>query len=190
MLDYYFGHQLYTATLAMFGAVVLNLLLAMVFPAPRKLIGYTVLLFGIILVLNLARYQYQLAFFGSRAEGVVVEIKVKTPPSRNPNFREAAFDYYPRVRFETENGRRVEFLSVQNIARDVYGVDEVVKVRYMPDHPEFAEIDSLPSLWRPLLSGSLFSGSICFIGVLILIKQARSRSPLTSTNVNSTKAAR
>lgn len=176
MLDYYFGHQLYTATLVLFGAVVLNLLLAMALPVSRKWIGYTVLLFGVVLVLNLARYQYQLAFFGSRAEGVVVEIKVETGPSQNPNFRDPSFDYYPRIHFKTENGQQVEFLSVQGISKDDYSVGEAVKVRYMSAHPEFAEIDSFPSLWRPLLFASLFDGLICFIGVLILMKQARSLS--------------
>ena len=64
---------------------------------------------------------------------------------------------------------------------------EVVKVHYMPAHPEFAEIDSFPSLWRPLLFASLFDGLICFIGIFIIMKQARSSSPFasaTSTNVN------
>lgn len=53
--------------MAMFGMVILNPLLAFFLPFIRKFIGATILLFGIVLVLNSVRYQYLLAFFGSCA---------------------------------------------------------------------------------------------------------------------------
>lgn len=80
----------------------------------------------------------------------------------------ATFDYRPRIHFDTEKGRQIEFLAVQNISKNEYSVDDIVKVRYMPTHPEFAEIDSWRSLWRPLFFGIIFAGLICFAGVLLI----------------------
>jgi len=176
MLDYYYGHQLYIATLVMFGAVILHLLLALFLPALRRVIGYSVLLFGVVLVLNLARYQYQLAFLGSHADGVVIEVQVKTPPSRSRDKNGGAtFDYRPRIRFTTEEGQEIEFLAAQNVVKDAYRPEDLVKVRYMSAHPEFAEIDSWGSLWMPLLFGTIFDGLICFAGVFLIRRLSKPR---------------
>lgn len=179
MLDYYFGHQIYTVSMVMFGVVILNLVLALFLPFARKFIGVTIFLFGIVLVLNLARYQYLLAFFGSRAEGTIVEIKAITTSSRNSSSKRngPAFEYRPRVRFETEDGQQVEFLAIENVRKDDYQLKEVVKVSYMSAHPEYAEIVSWRSLWRSLLFGSLFDGLVCFLGIFIMVKQSRKSSP-------------
>jgi hypothetical protein len=64
--------------------------------------------------------------------------------------------YFPTVRFRTASGREVTFESEMGSSSEAGRIGDTVAVRYRPDQPEAAEIDSFMSLWgMALLSGGL-----------------------------------
>ena len=64
--------------------------------------------------------------------------------------------YFPKVRFQTASGREVTFESEMASGSVAGRIGDTVAVRYRPDQPEAAEIDSFMSLWGvALLSGGL-----------------------------------
>ncbi len=176
MLDYYFGHELYIASMVMFALVAINLILLFFVPFARRTFGYTLLLLGVVLVLNMARYQYQLAVFGAHAEGKVVNLIsiAGTTTSEDWNAPQTP-TYRPVVDFVTADGQQVEFRAGQDVNEGIYTVGQTVNVRYMSANPGFAEVDSWLSLWRPMLFGSLFDWSVCIGGVLLILKFGRPR---------------
>ncbi len=184
MLNYYFGKELYTATLAMLAVVAVNLVLLFFIPFARRTFGYVVLLFGVVLVLNMARYQYQLGLFGARAQGRVVELVAVTSDSTNLEDRTPdTITYRPVVSFAAADGEQVQFRAQQDVNEGVYSVGQTVPVRYTPAHPGFAEVDSWLSLWRPMLLGSLFDWAVCAAGLLLVLKVSRKR-PLPRQTLN------
>ena len=76
--------------------------------------------------------------------------------------------YFPKVRFQTASGREVTFESEMGSSSEAGRIVDTVAVRYRPDQPEAAEIDSFMSLWGvALLSGGL--GLVfLFVGLGIL----------------------
>jgi hypothetical protein len=180
MLAYYFGNELRIATFVAFGLLGLNVIGVFFLPLARKTIGYTLLLLSLVLVLALARYQYQLAVFGARAEGKVVDLAQvlpNTPGGHQEDQQPGTITYRPVVDFTTTAGQPVEFKAQQDANQGVYAVGQTVAVRYMPAHPGFAEVDSWPSLWRPLLLGSLFDWGLCAGGILLIRRFGFGRRP-------------
>ncbi len=170
MLQYYFGRELYSATLVALGVVAINLVLLFFVPVARKTFGYAVLLLGVVLVLNMLRYQYQLAIFGGHAHGTVVQL---VPVSDSANVEDRMPDtitYRPVVSFAAADGQQVQFRAQQDVSENVYAVGQSVDVRYMPANPGFAEVDSWLSLWRPMLLGSLFDWGVLAGGVFLVLK--------------------
>jgi hypothetical protein len=172
MPDFYFGHELYIASMIMFALVAINLILLFFVPLARRTFGYTLLLFGIVMVLNMVRYQYQLALFGTQAEGKVVNLIPIVDTSITEDDRNApqTTTYHPVVDFATADGHPVEFRAAQTVNEGVYSVGQKVNVRYMPANPGFAEVDSWLSLWRPMLLGSLFDWGVCGVGLILILR--------------------
>lgn len=171
MLSYYFGTELYFASIAMLAIVGLNLLLLFFLPLARRTIGYSILLLGIVLVLNMARSQYQLALLGARADGQIVNlVESQTSSTSADPDTQNTITYRPVVSFQAADGEQVQFRAGQDVQQGQYAVGQPVSVRYMPAHPGFAEVDSWLSLWRPMLIGSIFDWSLC-IGGLLLIRR-------------------
>ena len=170
MLDYYFGHELYIASMVMVALTAVNLILLFMVPFARKSFGYTLFVLGIVLVLNMARYQYQLALFGAQAQGRVVDLVsiVDTSMTEDRNAPQTT-TYRPVVDFAA-NGQSVEFRAVQTVNEGVYAVGQKVNVRYMTANPHFAEVDSWLSLWRPMLMGSLFDWGVCILGLVLILR--------------------
>ena len=77
--------------------------------------------------------------------------------------------YFPRVKFKTPSGREVTFESETGSTADAGRIGDTVTVRYRPDQPYVAEIDSFMSLWGlTLLFGSLGVGFL-FVGLGLLV---------------------
>lgn len=69
--------------------------------------------------------------------------------------------FSPRVDFMTADGRKISFLSNVLVSSFRYAVGQRVQVRYRPDEPSTAEIDSLAALaWLPLLCGVVGLGLV------------------------------
>jgi hypothetical protein len=94
----------------------------------------------------------RLVVFGARASGRVVEIVSRRPV----------------VEFETPAGRAVRFESGASFRRwTPYHPGDAVKVLYLPERPETAEIDDPRFLWLPAGMGLFFGGllaAVCVIG--------------------------
>jgi hypothetical protein len=69
--------------------------------------------------------------------------------------------YFPRIAFNTPSGREVIFESGAGSSSNPGRIGNTVTVRYRPDQPDVAEIDSFVSLWGPALL-------LAFLGVLFL----------------------
>jgi Protein of unknown function (DUF3592) len=176
MQNYYFGTELRIASYIALGLVAVNLIGLFVVPIARRTFGYAILLLGVVLVLGVARFHYQLAIFGARTQGKVVDLAFVSPttPNSEPDSQgtqeAGTATYRPVVDFSTEAGQPVEFKAQQDAIEGVYTVGQTVPVRYMPANPGFAEIDSWKSLWRPLLLGSLFAWGLCAGGIFLILK--------------------
>ena len=76
--------------------------------------------------------------------------------------------HFPKVLFRTDAGRDVTFQSEMESNPQARRVGEKVRVRYRPDQPQSAEIDTFFSLWgAPLLFG-LLGGVFTLVGIGIL----------------------
>ncbi|MGQ0657944.1 MAG: DUF3592 domain-containing protein [Chromatiales bacterium] len=76
--------------------------------------------------------------------------------------------YFPKVAFRTAAGRKVTFQSEVGGSGSHRRIGEKVTVRYLPDQPHRAEIDSFLSLWLPTLVFSVLGGALALVGLGIL----------------------
>lgn len=77
--------------------------------------------------------------------------------------------YFPKVRFRTPSGREVTFRSEIGRSWRAGRIGQTVAVRYRPDPPHGAEIDTFVALWGATL---LFGGlgvAFLFVGLGILL---------------------
>lgn len=125
------------------------------------LIGGGLILFGLLLLVALGRYQLRLAIFGEQARGTV---------SAAPLVRggQAA-----TVRFFTAQEQEITFTAATVGDRDYYAVGQPVIVRYLAGDPEFAEIESWLSLWRPIMISLTLSGGVILGGGLLIRRHRR-----------------
>jgi hypothetical protein len=77
--------------------------------------------------------------------GVVVEnIYRASSSSRNQG---PSWSYYPHIRFQTTDGREIDFVSSTGSSPPSYSVSEPVTVLYDPQQPYKASLNSFGSLW-------------------------------------------
>jgi len=75
--------------------------------------------------------------------------------------------YFPKVKFRTPSGREVTFQSEMG-SSEPGRIGDIVAVRYRPEDPDAAEVDSFMSLWGvAVLSGGL-GAVFLFVGLGIL----------------------
>jgi len=94
--------------------------------------------------------------------------------------------YFPRVRFETQEGRQIIFRSNAGSRPPAYAVNEKVTVYYDPADPGHPRVSGLFSTW----GGALISGGLgivfCLVGGLPLLfsgRAARREQQLRSTGM-------
>jgi hypothetical protein len=92
------------------------------------------------------------------APGVVVENiwREERVSSTNPRRRGVSWAYFPRIRFRTNSGQEINFVSNTGASQPSYHVNEQVTVLYDPQQPYNASTSSFASLWL---------GSIIFLGM-------------------------
>jgi hypothetical protein len=84
------------------------------------------------------------------ADGVVMALEERWDSD------DSDYTYYPRVAFETEDRRRIEFTSDTGSRPPSFDVGERVRVLFDPVRPEAARIDSFLQLWLlPLVLGGI-----------------------------------
>jgi hypothetical protein len=77
--------------------------------------------------------------------------------------------YVPTVKFTTPSGREVTFDSEMGSSMDAGQVGDTVAVRYRPDQPHVAEINSFMSLWGLTVLLGVLGVVFTFVGVGILV---------------------
>jgi Protein of unknown function (DUF3592) len=103
----------------------------------------------------------QLAFIRHSAvtDGVVVALREERDGMDTQRVR------FPRVRFRTASGRDVTFEAGMARGGAAWHIGEVVSVRYLMDHPERAEFDSVAALWGPTMMFALLAIVFVSVGV-------------------------
>jgi hypothetical protein len=76
--------------------------------------------------------------------------------------------HFPKILFRTPEGRDVTFQSEMGSNPPSRRVGEKVRVRYRPDQPQSAEIDTFFSLWGAALLFGLLGGVFALVGIGIL----------------------
>lgn len=120
---------------------------------------------------------------GVTAPGVVTHLELRRSTSGSGNSRSTSSTYYPWFRFTDAKGQTHDVASSMGTNPASHSVGEAVTVRYLPDHPQEAVIDSWVSLW---LFPAIFIGVGCLpeiaaVVVLIVWLRKRSATPPTPT---------
>ena len=76
--------------------------------------------------------------------------------------------YFPKVKFQTASRHEVTFQSEMGSSSDARRIGDAVAVRYRPDQPHVAEIDSFMSLWGLTLLFGILGAVFLFAGFGIL----------------------
>ena len=76
--------------------------------------------------------------------------------------------HFPKVLFRTDAGIEMTFQSEMGSNPPARRVGEKVRVRYRPDHPQSAEIDTFFSLWGAALLFGLLGGAFALAGLGIM----------------------
>jgi hypothetical protein len=111
----------------------------------------------------------RLVIWGQVADATVVRIEELRDSDHQTS-------YSPRLRFETDEGRTVEFRSRLAASYPKYRVGEEFLVLYDPDEPTHAEIYTFWSLWCLTIVASIVGLGLGAAGIAVQA-QARSRQP-------------
>jgi hypothetical protein len=118
-------------------------------------IALIILVLGLILLIHGMKELYQVNKFGLRgkqADGIIVEMK------KGPGI---GSKYHPYVRFQTKEGKIVEFSPGNGSNPPMYRVGDHVPVVYNSDYPNYAVINSFIEIW---LGPLIYTG----LGLLLL----------------------
>lgn len=124
--------------------------------------GFVFTLIGIALLIAAARQFGNRRTFlreSARTSGVVVALA--------ENREGGEISYFPEVEFKTSAGRVVRFQSGMGSSHPQQ-VGDIVFVRYRPEQPLRAEIDSFMSLWGTTLVFAVLGTAFEFVGIGIL----------------------
>ena len=115
----------------------------------------------------------------SSATGTITDVKTRTSTSHSTEGTRVRRYRYPVVRFQTQDGRTVEFESETGTSSFSQGPGEQVEVIYDPLKPEEARIKSFMILWfRPLIFGVVgffmfaFGAFFALIALVVLAASA------------------
>ena len=117
------------------------------------LIGLAVLIGGVVTAVKQSRKTAR----GATASGTVVDLVQRV---FNPG---SAGVYCPLVQFTTASGQPVRFESGFGTMPASHRVGQTIAVRYDPDDPQKAEVDSATSRW--LVPGCMAAMGLGFLGM-------------------------
>jgi len=113
-------------------------------------------------------------------KGTVVALSsssnINSPRSSGSPIRETTYTHRPIVRFVTQNGKAIEFLSDTGSKKTAYKKGDAVEVLYLPSSPEKAKINDFLSLWMmPMVIGGIGLIFIALGGGIIIISKLKGR---------------
>jgi hypothetical protein len=105
---------------------------------------------------------------GARAEGTVIDVE-RHRSKQHENTHHNMY-YHAVIEFTTSNGRTVVFTSAQGFESEP-DVGGTVPVRYRPDAPEEAEVDSVVAWLVPLVVGVVLGVGGVIAGVAVYLSE-------------------
>ncbi|MGK7874877.1 MAG: DUF3592 domain-containing protein [Xenococcaceae cyanobacterium] len=112
-------------------------------------LGLPMLIFGVKELYQVNRFVKR----GAHVDGIIVEMK------KGPSILSK---YHPRVRFQTLEGKTIEFTPGNGSNPPMYEVNDHVPVVYNRDDPNYAVINSFIEIW---LGPVIYAG----LGLLLLV---------------------
>jgi hypothetical protein len=85
--------------------------------------------------------------FQTIASGTIVALTEERVSDMTSDSMNDQISHFQKVKFQTPSGREVKFQSQMGSGRKAGRIGRTVAVRYRPDQPDVAEIDSFMSLW-------------------------------------------
>lgn len=120
----------------------------------------------------LTHSQYQFIQRSIKTTGTVVELETST--SRDSDSGRLKTYYHPIVEFQTSTSNTVRFRGDVGSHPSSYDQGEHVPVRYLPNQPQAAKLDTFFQLWfLPIILG--FMGSLCTVLCGFFLWMARKR---------------
>ena len=103
------------------------------------------------------------------ASGTIVELIEERVRNTTSGSMNDEISYFPKVKFQTPSGREVTFQSETGRGWKAGQIGRTVAVRYRPDQPDVAEIDSFMSLWGVTLVLGVVGGGFLFAGLGMIL---------------------
>jgi preprotein translocase subunit SecF len=104
------------------------------------------------------------------APGRVVSLVPRESCDEDDRGRRCSTAYAPRVRFTTAEGEQVVFVSATASSPPAHEQGDIVDVRYRPDDPTDARIDTLSGIWLgAMITGGLTLFFAAFAAVWIVL---------------------
>ena len=131
-----------------------------------KIVGSILFCVGIILIaVTFFLYQNTSSFIDESqiTTGDVIDLSLKTSTSGSGSSHVGSGVYYPIVQFTTDRGEVIEFRGHTGSKPPAYRKGDVVSVRYMPEDPYNARINTFFSVWLVVI----IPGSLAFLFTLI-----------------------
>jgi hypothetical protein len=135
------------------------------------IIGVLVILFGLMFLggtVVLALRKYLKLKKSIAATGVVVHVQVSEGMRQNHSSTRNTL-YKPTVRFQTADGRVIDYTPLMASSWSNYGIGEKVAVQYDPRQPEKAMIGNASVFWMPFLICGFIGGMFTLVGAFFVL---------------------
>ena len=145
---------------------------------PRRVIGWGLVLLGVLGVCSLTMKQGRLLLFGERATATVKSLEVTTSTKllskhdshgqlRTGDRRRTSTSTHILLTYTTKEGLAAE-CETRALMGTVTKEGDLHPILYLRSDPRTACIVSARQLWMPMLMGTLFSGFALLFGLLSL----------------------
>ncbi|MCD9185437.1 MAG: DUF3592 domain-containing protein [Pyrinomonadaceae bacterium] len=128
------------------------------------LLGF--LLFGITLVLLLIKVWKIKS--STKTTGVVIDVEIRQGMRQNHSSPRNTL-YKPKVRFQTADGRLIDYQSKISSSLDNYSVGENVTVYYNPQFPQEVHIGTISRVVFSYLIFAFVGGLFAFVGTFFVM---------------------
>ncbi|CAN5852131.1 hypothetical protein BH20ACI4_BH20ACI4_15680 [soil metagenome] len=135
------------------------------------IIGVLAVLFGLTflgITVALALRKYLRLKKSIAATGVVVHVEISKGMRQNHSARRSTL-YKPTVRFQTADGRVINYTPMMANSWSNYGVGENVPVHYDPQQPENPIIGNASGRWFPFIICVFVGGMFTVVGGVFIL---------------------
>jgi hypothetical protein len=138
-------------------------------------VGYVFALLGVVmLVLGVVFYDKKQSFVANSVitNGKVVDVEQRRSTDSDGY---ASYSYYPVCEFITADGRTILFTSGIGSNPSSYDVNEEVEIRYDPDNPQKASINSFFNIWMAPFILGLLGLIFLLVGISMILTRYKNR---------------